>query len=333
MNLASIILNEVDLLDHETPINKEIFTSSSKIQGNEFLLILKPELLTDFIRPKLQEILQIIVQRLTRYQLTCTSARIINAKYLSTQHVMAKHYGVINAAARDFQSMISPEVSANFKNIYGLEISEATVYGALELLNNNTMDADTLNVLWKDCEIKRLAGGIYSGKVNFKDADRYIVNGFHPPQLEHFIADKRMIVTMNIAGNASWEMARNEMIGNTYPEKASTESIRGALYHKYGKFGFDHVSYVLNSVHLSAGPLEGLIELQRFNTTIEQDAQIDSFLFGRMLRKKFNNSQVQRILENPTVIYNGKPVSLFDLTELTDSNQAIDILNEVIAQI
>lgn len=190
------------------------------------------------------------------------------------------------------------------------------------------MDANTLNALWKDCEIKRLAGGIYSGKVSYNGSELYIVNGFHPPQLDHFIAENRMIVTMNIAGNTSWETSRNEMIGNTYPEKASPESIRGALFQKYGKFGFDHVSYVLNSVHLSAGPLEGLLELQRFNSAFElnQEANIENFIFGRMLKATFPESQVEKILANPTVSFNNKPISLFDLTEGKNSREALELL-------
>lgn len=330
MSLTSILTAAINQIDQHKPVNREVYSNPAVNVENEFLLILKPELLTDFIKPHFEDILHFMVEKFNEYGIHVSNARIINAKYLDTYDVMAKHYGVINAAARNFKVMISPEVSSTFKQIYGLEITEAPVAGSLELLKQGTMDSSTLNALWKDCEIQRLAGGIYSGKVRFNGNDLYIVNGFHPPQLDHFIAEGRMIVTMNIAGNLSWEKARNELIGNTYPEKASPESIRGSLFQKYGKFGFDHVSYVLNSVHLSAGPLEGLLELQRFNSTIENEAGIDAFVFGKMLQKEFSTEQLHTILANPTVEYKGQSISLFDLTELKNSEEAVRLISQTI---
>lgn len=328
MNLTSTTINAIDQTNHQQPVNREIFAQPVTNVENEYLLILKPELLTEYSRPHLENILSYILEKLNAYHLSVSNVRIINASYLKTYDVMARHYGVINAASRNFKAMVTPEVASNYKLIYGLEIHEASVFGSLELLSNGQMDANTLNALWKDCEIKRLAGGIYSGKVSYKGSDLYIVNGFHPPQLNHFIAENRMIVTMNIAGNTSWETARNEMIGNTYPEKASPESIRGALFQKYGKFGFDHVSYVLNSVHLSAGPIEGLLELQRFNSAYElnKEAGIESFIFGKMLKENFSITQIEKILSNPMVNFDGKSISVFDLTEGKNSRLALELL-------
>jgi len=328
MSLTSIITDAVNQIGHSKPVNQEVYSNPVLNAENEFLLILKPELLTDFIKPHFEDILNYLLEKLNEYNVQVSNARVINANYLKTYNVMAQHYGVINAAARNFKAMISPEVASNFKQIYGLNLEEAPVTGSLELLNQNTMDAATLNALWKDCEIKRLAGGIYSGKVKYNGNDLYIVNGFHPPQLDHFIAENRMIVTMNIDGNTAWAIARNELIGNTYPEKASPESIRGALFQKYGKFGFDHVSYVLNSVHLSAGPLEGLLELQRFNSAFKTEATIDGFVFGKKLQENFTDEQIKTILTNPTVEYEGQAISLFDLTELKNSKESITLLKQ-----
>ncbi|MFA9389193.1 MAG: hypothetical protein ACERKD_05275 [Prolixibacteraceae bacterium] len=332
MNLTSIITKAIDQIDHEQALNREIYTHPISEVENEFLLILKPELFVDYSLPHLDSILNFILEKLNAFGLHVSNARIINANYLKTYNVMAQHYGVINAAARNFHDQITLEVTSNFKEIYGLKISEAPIFGALEILNDGQMEAATLTELWKTCEIKRLAGGIYSGKVKHKGSDLYIVNGFHPPQLDHFIAENRMIVTMDIAGNTSWEMARNELIGNTYPEKASPESIRGTLFQKYDKFGFDQVSYVLNSVHLSAGPLEGLLELQRFNSAFElnQKAEVTQFVFGKLLQENFNPQQIETILTNPAVTFNEKPISLFDLTEGKNSGVAIELIRKTI---
>ena len=54
------------------------------------------------------------------------------------------------------------------------------------------------------------------------------------------------------------------MIGTTDPSKAAADSIRGTLFADPAAFGLATVSSNFNGVHMSAGPLEGLVELVRF---------------------------------------------------------------------
>jgi nucleoside diphosphate kinase len=329
--LIDLILSSIDNFETEA-LNHLIYSSENRKNTNEFLFILKPELFVHTSTSQKSEALNLIFEKFEKFDFQIDAVRIINAAYLNKHSVMASHYGVINSAARNINSTITQEATENFKQIYGLEYSTAKVYGAIELIEQNIMDVSTLTELWKEVDIKRLAGGIYSGKVNYEGKVLYIVNGFHPPQLEHFIAEGRIIVCMNISSSTNWATARQDLIGNTYPEKASLESIRGALYEQYHKFGFDQVSYVLNSVHLSAGPLEGLVELQRFNSVFEnnEQAKISDFHFGKLLEEHFTTAQLEQIISNPTVKYEGKPKSLFDLTEEMDSIEAIKTLQMIL---
>lgn len=332
MNSTITILKEIQTINHRVIVNKEIYNRTNKQSENEYLLILKPEIFINKDFDQLKSILDLIESKLLQYDLTINNVRIQNASYLKKYNVIAKHYGVINAVSNNVSKNITEEAKLNFKSIYGIDYKEVQIWGSLEILNNDKMSASTLAELWKDCEIKRLGGGIYCGKVEYQDESIYIINGFHPPQLEHFTTDNRMIITMNLNGNTNWKIARKELIGNTYPEKANFASIRGEVYSKYGNFGFNNVSYVINSVHLSAGPLEGLIELKRFNSSYENNSETDisNFIFGKLLLEHFTPEQCNYIISNPTVNYNNKAISLFDLTEELDSNKAIDILKQVI---
>lgn len=325
--IISTIATEVNNIQ-KTPLNKEIFKSDQLVVGNEFLLILKPEIFLGNNENQIKDVLNIVLDKLIFFGLQINSVRIQNASYLRKYNVIAQHYGVINAAARDLKKYITNEAIQNFRINYGIGVVESQVYGALELLRTGLLNHSTLNDLWKDCEIKRLGGGIYCGKVKHNNTDLYIINGFHPPQLEHFITENRLITTINISGNCDWKIARKEMIGNTYPEKATSETIRGILYKNYVDFGFNNVSYVINSVHLSAGPLEGLIELRRFNSAFEKNkkAAISEFSFGKLLLKNFSQKECEFILTNPTVQHNGKLISLYDLTEEVDCEKAIELI-------
>lgn len=318
--------------NNNKPENKELLNQKNKNDNNEFLLILKPEVFANTSPDEQLTIINTILEKLLAFNFGISNVRLLNATYLNQYKIIDQHYGMINAAARDIHKNITEEALTNFQRMYEISFHEAPVWGALEAIEKHILSEEELNLLWKDCKIDRLAGGQYCSRLNHKGQTLYIVNGFHPPQLNHFIDHNRITVTMNVSSPVNWKLARQEMTGNTYPEKASANSIRGMLYRQFGKFGFDDAAYVLNSIHLSAGPLEGLIELRRFNTDFESNIvpAIEEYAFGRLLKANFNQAQIDHILSNPTVIFEGKSTNLFDLTEETNNNEAIDKLKQVI---
>jgi len=82
------------------------------------------------------------------------------------------------------------------------------------------------------------------------------------------------------------------------------------------------VSKSANGVHMSAGPLEGMVELGRFfGLSSEHTA------FGHALVKAgFTHEQINHLAQNPTGEHNGKRVSAFDLTEEKDTPEAVQLL-------
>lgn len=325
MAIIDTLITELEVAKQSKAYNKELVKKNKTKTGNEFLAILKPEVFCYTSKTQITDIFNLVIERFNQFDLQVDNVRMLNASFLSEYDTIANHYGIINAIAKDVKGNITNEAINKFHDIYKEDFGEVEVFGALELLEgDNNIDKDILADLWKDCTIQRLAGGIYCGEVTYNKKKLYILNGFHPPQLAHFIEKERVIVTMNVSGNLDWQKARKELIGNTYPEKAEKGTIRRDLYDIYGKMGFDDVSYVINSIHLSAGPLEGLIELMRFN-----NLKMESYLFGQQLSNSFNKEICEKILLNPIVNYNGTEISLFDLTEEKNSYEAIEILKEV----
>ncbi len=96
------------------------------------------------------------------------------------------------------------------------------------------------------------------------DQDSVVVNGFHPHQLAHYTDHGRYLSVMLISSDTSWSKLRDEMLGNTYPEKAIPDSIRGILHKDSKDYGFDSVTIPNNAMHLSAGPAEALFEIDNF---------------------------------------------------------------------
>jgi len=328
--LTSHVLSELVNADIAKALNKVIFKNAAKKTGNQFLFILKPEVFYYNNQEQIQQVLELIFDRFNAFGLQVDNMRLFNSAYLEKYNIIAEHYGVINAVARNVKSNITKEATESFSNIYHKNFSAEKVYGAIEILETTFgVDNEKLAALWKNCTIERLAGGIYCGEVEFENETIYIINGFHPPQIDHFIENGRQIITMNLSGEIDWKDARQNLIGNTYPEKAEKGTIRRDLFEQFGKFGFKDVSYVINSVHLSAGPLEGLIELMRFNSENSKVSSHNDFLFGQSLTKNFKKNICDEILTNPIVKYHGKEASLFDLTEELNSLNAIGLLKQI----
>lgn len=86
----------------------------------------------------------------------------------------------------------------------------------------------------------------------------------------------------------------------------------------------------MNVAHLSAGPVEALVEFLRFSgqnpLSIDDESVITERSFGRMLVEEFGVEQTKILLKNPTLHSNGQSISTFDLTEEIDSSDAIKVL-------
>ena len=84
-----------------------------------------------------------------------------------------------------------------------------------------------------------------------------------------------------------------------------------------------------NCVHISAGPVQGLVELIRFNSDYRNDNKILSykdFSFGKLLKEKYSTEKIKQILDNKIIDINDKKVSLFDLTEGKNSQEAYELI-------
>jgi len=178
----------------------------------------------------------------------------------------------------------------------------------------------------------KLGGGAYCEKLRMDKETVYLLNGFHPKQLKHFTEMGRSIVVFNISGDISWREARTNFAGATNPMNAAEGSIRRMLLEKKQELGIPEVSQSFNGIHLSAGPVEALIELRRFGSDVSAkngEKRLTDFPFGRLLTERFKGD-TDKILENPTVMVSGKPVSVFDLTEEKDSDEAMALLEKYV---
>lgn len=300
--------------------------------ANEFLFFIKPELLFSNQEDNITKIIDMILAKLNSFGLTVISGRVLSAHYLKKYGIIAQHYGVINQLSSDAKAHLSADARERFAALYGKTVDDCNIFGSIEFIDNYPSFSPTaLDYMWQNGPMEKLAGGTYTEKLKIDGQEVYLVNGFHPRQLEHFVLPGRMIVALRLVGRTTWAEARGKLIGSTNPAYAAPGSIRRTLYEGVAEFGLQAITSSWNGVHLSAGPVEGLVELMRFTTDFEngQASRYDQFSFGRKLESGFGETLIQSILENCQVSFGGKQISVFDLTEELDAAEAIATLQKV----
>lgn len=310
----------------------DIFSQDVPAGKNQFLMFIKPEIMLDDAKLKTKEMVNLVFDKIKEFGLTIHNIKASSAKYLDEHNIIAQHYGVINKIANDAKGSLSQGAKEKFKELYGKDINDVKLMGGSEFLKAYPeFTPYTADILWQAKTSKKLAGGTYIEDIKMDDETIYLVNGFHPRQLHHFTQSGRAIIVLTLSGDTSWEKIRENLIGNTFPEKADKGSIRGTFLARKVEFGLPEVTIANNGVHLSAGPIEGLIELIRYNSDFSDKSKIKSakdFAFGQQLHQNFDDATVEKILSNVNVDVDGKSVSVFDLTEVKDADEAITLLKK-----
>ncbi len=332
-DLIELLYSKILEAQEEKIYREEIYESiSENIKSNQFLFFIKPEITLESDKIKLKQVLELIFRKMHEFDFSIVNCKILTASYLDEYDIIAQHYGVINKASNDAQKYLSPVAQQKFEELYGVPVEKTLVSGSLEFLNTYPVfNPVSLDYMWQNSLALKLGGGIYAQKIKLDGKEQFLINGFHPRQLRHFTEKGRSIVTFTLESNTDWQVAREQFVGKTNPNEAVSGSIRNELLVHSDELGLSNISSSWNGVHLSAGPVEGLIELIRYNSDFQKNeiSTVSEYSFGKRLLSVFSKQTVDGILENPTVTYKNKPISIYDLTEEKNSDDAVRILKEV----
>ncbi|MFT4165198.1 MAG: hypothetical protein QM650_08135 [Microlunatus sp.] len=291
--------------------------------GNEFVIFSKPEL-GRLTGADLAKVWDLLASSLSAYGVAVHQSLILTGPELEASGAMAAHYGVINKISRLGRSALTEATEQALSEQYSDELAA----GALVLGGHQFLDAYPefspypLGVLFANQSVGRLGPGSYAAAATVDGQPVIILNGFHPRQLSFFTADDTVCAFLQCSSATAWQSLRGELIGATDPSKADPASIRGTLFADPGGFGLASVSYNFNGVHMSAGPLEGLVELARFF-----GGSLADYTFASVLTDAgIDADDIAALADNPTLEANGERGSAFDLTEGVDAAPAAALL-------
>jgi nucleoside diphosphate kinase len=295
---------------------------------NQFVLFLKPEATAIAAGVNVSGVLDIVSNALSRHEVTVGGIRILNGAYLKQHEIMDAHYGVINQISRVGFTAMSIAAQAKLKE--SLSEKDVNILGGHQFLAKYPdSTAFDLNVLSDTVGTKKLGGGSYYIEATVGGEKVILLNPFHPHQLNHFTSPAKAILVMECLAHTSWKVLRQDLVGATNPRAAVVGSIRNSLLTKREELGFAEISQGINGVHLSAGPLEGMVELCRFFSDHPSQKMVanEYSLFGRLLLAQgVTRLRLNDFASNCKLDVNGQAVSAFDATEEMDSPAAAALL-------
>jgi hypothetical protein len=241
---------------------------------------------------------------------------------LEAHEIMNRHYGFINQLSRLASSMVAAETRAKMFEMIGKEDDGShRILGGHEFLKHFNSDLETLGKVWFGQGAQKMRSGFYFVEDTVQGQLILLVNGFHPSQLAHFTDPDHRIVLMLLHTNTDWEAMKFDLVGDTFPERAKSGSIRGTLYANPEHYGQAEVGINTNGVHLSAGPYEAAFEVVNFfGGLLDMDpARTPPLAVQQSIGAGFNMTQALALLQNPDV----DDSDLFSETENMNTDEAV----------
>jgi hypothetical protein len=295
-----------------------------KPTGGEFVLFSKPEL-GRLNSSDLAAVWDLFAASCAAYDVTVHRIKIMTGPDLDRAGAMQQHYGVINQISRLGRPALTEAAEESLRALLTDAPKDTVVLGGHQFLEwYGDVSPFALAMLFSNAQVSRLGAGTYAAPVRIDGATVVILNGFHPRQLGFFTAADAVCAFLHASSPTDWEVLRSELIGATDPSQAAARSIRGILYADPAAFGLTAVNSNFNGVHMSAGPLEGLGELDRFFGEVQP---LTDWSFARTLAAVGAPADaVTGFLENPVIETNGERGTAFDLTEGVNPEPAAKLL-------
>lgn len=304
------------------------YSPPTRTDTHQFVLFLKPEVTAVHDGVRLDAVLDLVMEHLDRFGVEIHAARALPAADLEAHAIMDNHYGVINRISKQGEAALTDDARANLHQHFAEDLAKgARVLGGHQFLADQpAFSSLALSALNDNIGTIKLGGGSYAMRLNLLGHSYILLNPFHAYQLVPYTTPGRAILVFEGRSARDWADLRGKLTGATNPAKAAAGSIRASLLAKQDALGLKEVNQGMNGIHLSAGPLEGMVELKRFFSDPEAGTAPGwtDLAFGQALSAA--GLDPEALAQNPDLNRDGKTVSAFDLTEEQNASAALELL-------
>lgn len=290
---------------------------------NQALLMLKPECFQGN-EATTSGVVDIILQGLAIFGAEVAGAMALEGPVLEGLGTIDRHYRQASELSRGASHLVGMEDLAKVKNLCGVEGACPVLGGHQWLAENPTWTPEALDAAWFAKGPKKVRSGFYAVPFESQGHPCLLVNGFYPGQAHHFTAPGQRVVLMLLHSDLPWRALRREMLGDTYPDKATPGSIRRNLLEQRAALNLSRVDITSNFVHLSAGPFEGAGELVNFFRGLESASfNLEESRMAAYWREAgLKLPHLAALLEGEPWTPGGVPQDLFGATEELDARSA-----------
>lgn len=303
--------------------------ATDSVVQNEFLLFFKPEVTLPSER--MRGVWDLVYEALGRFDCRIVAAAAAGAQYLKRHRVFEQHYGVINQIATRGLAAVSDTARGKIDELIRQEGDDIEILSAFQFLEQfPDYDAESLAALHDSLPLHRFGGGTNGVLVAKGERRILLLNGFHPYQLEEYYTPGRSIMNLVVRSSSSWKALRRDLTGATNPARAQAGSIRALLLERRDALGLPEVSPMHNGVHLSAGPVEAVVEICRFMSNLDRGAAMEpeDTTLGNAVTKLAGPEFLRLLCSNAVLQFGTAREPVFDLTEEWDAAELLRQLEQ-----
>ncbi|MGW8816392.1 hypothetical protein [Gordonia terrae] len=298
---------------------------------NEFLIFLKPGVVSALRRDN-HTLSSMLNSSFDKYAVEFHGSRVVNGELIRANRTIREHYGTINQVSEHGVEAFDAVAKESIAGLAGG--SPLEILGAHQMLDRfPELTPRELTQMFDSGEIHRLSGGTYGVFVETSSGEALLLNGFHPEQVLEFEHPEAEILLLQCTSSTPWSTLRQDMVGATNPANARMGSIRQNLLAESATYGLPDVSSLRNGIHMSAGPVEGMSELNRFFLPFGSAGRTAGVLrttFGRMCAQRGLGDLAAALADNAVVELDAQIGRAFDVFEEWDTRDLIEKLDSVV---
>lgn len=295
------------------------------VSGNEFVILVKPECFSSLDHDQNVAFFRDLLLQFSVFEVEISGVCAFNAWYSRKHALLENQYAILNRGARYGYDALPPSIRLAIDE----HVGRGCVVGAYPFLSEHAeMTAAQLEALANGQGSIKYGNGTYlMPYFPLAGETQYIINAFHPFQLEHFNRPGNVFLAIACASLQDYAVLAHDLVGCFIPEKASTGSLRHALYAKAQQYGLHIVDTLRNGYHISPSPLEGFFALQRYFGRSSVGLEMDQTLLGRSAGKHGLDARfLERLRHNFDILAGDKTAPVFDHFEGRSSDAIIQFL-------
>ncbi len=309
--LEKFLYQTLSLKDREFNFKVEKNLRNIEKNKNEFLILLKPEILYPNVSWESEkQILKKIFELLEINNVLVISVAVFDGVYAIKNRIFRRHYSQVHRGAKGENLLYDKR----FANENGL----VPAYSFL----NDSADYDAVRLEEESHKkgSRKIGNGTYIYDFIYDNRNISVINAFHPHQIIHFEKGENMFIVFYCQSETNYSELADKFIGFFKPSEAVKGSLRSFFWEKKETLSLD-ISTLKNGVHLSPSTLEFLKNMSLY---FEKTKFYDTFCGRELDKLDIPKEFIEKLYENPySNIYEQY---VFDITEGKNIKILLNIL-------